>query len=130
MTISWFKLHRLTIGTLALVAVSCGGDDAVTPTEGSIRIQTSTSGSDLDSDGYSVRLNEEDALAIEPSGEVLIENVGLGRYTVTLTGLAANCTTATGENPQTVDVVGGETVTVGFEITCVPVDGGGGGPTD
>jgi hypothetical protein len=120
-------LHRLVIiGAMALVAVSCGGDDVVTPTEGSIRIETTTSGVDFDPDGYDVRVDEQNAVAIGISDEVVIDDVGLGRHQVTLSGLATNCTTPEGLNPQSIDVVGGETVTVAFEVTCVPLDGGGG----
>jgi hypothetical protein len=128
MGIRRLKQHRLVvIATMALVVGSCGGDDVTTPTEGSIRIETRTSGADLDSDGYSVSVDQQDAVAIGVSDEVLINDVGLGTHQVRLSGLAANCTTAEGMNPQTIDVVGGGTVTVVFNVTCAPLDGGGGG---
>jgi hypothetical protein len=121
------NLSRLVIiCTIALVTASCG-DDVTTPTEGSIRIQTTTSGADIDPDGYNVRVDEESALAIGATGEVVINDVRIGRHLVTLAGLAANCTITEGLNPQTTDVVGDETVTVRFAVNCAPLDGGGGG---
>jgi hypothetical protein len=126
MIIKQLNLHPLVIiASVALVTASCGGDDVTTPTEGSVRIETTTSGVDLDPDGYDVRVDEETAVAIDVSGQVVIDDVRLGRHRVTLSGLAANCTTAEGANPQTIDVVGGDTVTVAFAVTCAPLDGGG-----
>jgi hypothetical protein len=128
MIIRQLKQHRLVlIATMALVVGSCGGDGLTTPTEGSIRVETSTSGADLDSDGYSVNVDEQNALVIGVSDQVVFNDVGLGTHQVTLSGLAANCTTAEGLNPQAIDVVGGDTVTVAFAVTCAPLDGGGGG---
>lgn len=127
------NLHRLNLlrfllgGMWVSIAASCGGDDLTTPTEGSIQIETTTSGVDLDTDGYTVTVDEAQPVAIGISDQLVVNDIGLGNHQVTLAGLAANCITGESGNPQTIAVVGGDTVTVAFQVTCSSLDGGGGG---
>lgn len=126
------NMHRLKLARILLagiwvsIATSCG-DNLATPTEGSIRIETTTSGVDLDTDGYTVTVDDAQGVAIGNSDRLVVNDLGLGNHQVTLAALAANCTPGEGGNPQTVAVVGGDTVTVAFQVICSSVDGGGGG---
>lgn len=84
---------------------------------GSIDIAVSTSGSDLDPDGYRVAVDGAAPQVIGLNGRILLTNVPIGSHTVLLEGVAANCTVA-GENPRAVTVVPEQTVTTSFEIGC------------
>jgi ABC-type histidine transport system ATPase subunit len=106
--------------------VGCGSDDLANPTEGAIRVQTETSGGEPDPDGYSVVVDDEPAQRIGIRDELVIEDLRLGSHQVTLGGLAENCVTAEGTNPQSISVIGGDTVTVVFEVSCPGSDDGGG----
>ncbi|HEY3013328.1 MAG TPA: hypothetical protein VGJ36_11310 [Gemmatimonadales bacterium] len=126
MTTQWQKqLRFLVIGTLAAPAASCG-DDTTNLTQGSIQIETTTGGVDLDPDGYTVAVDEESPVDIGISDQLIVNNLGLGTHQLTLAELATNCVTAEGKNPQSISVVGGDTVLVAFEVTCAPLNGGGG----
>jgi hypothetical protein len=53
-----------------------------------------------------------------------------GQYVVSLADLAENCTLPADDNPQTAQVVAGDTVDVLFAVACevlTPPGGGGGG---
>jgi probable HAF family extracellular repeat protein len=107
----------------ALTGLSCGGGDVTTPpTTGSLTITTSTSGPEPDADGYAVTMDDGTETAIAASGTLQRDDVEPGNHTVQLTGMAANCTVA-GENPRSVSVPAGETVTVTFELTCSATTG-------
>lgn len=106
-------------------AAGCGGGDNVAgpATGGTLEITTSTTGVEMDPDGYAVKLDAGDALAIGPTATLQSTDLTPGDHTVQLTGLAANCVLA-GENPRTVSVTAGGTMTVSFEITCSATTGG------
>jgi hypothetical protein len=110
-----------------LLAVSgiagCGGDSTSPATNGTVEIRTSTTGVEMDPDGYAVKLDAGDPLAIGPTATLQSTDLTPGNHTVQLTGLAANCVLS-GENPRTASVTAGETMTVSFEITCTATTGG------
>jgi hypothetical protein len=112
----------LLIAGAALSALSCGGNDVTAPTTGSLTITTSTTGAEPDADGYAITVDEGSATAIPVSGTLQRDNVEPGNHNVLLTRMAANCTVA-GENPRTVAVPAGETVTITFELTCSATTG-------
>ena len=128
------KAHRrpsaLLVLLLAGATVSLGGacsaDLATSPTEGSIRIETTSNGSDIDRNGYAVAVDQRQPVTIGINDNLVVDNLRLGNHTVALSDLASNCTAAA--NPQTTSVVGADTVTVAFEVTCealTPPPGGG-----
>jgi hypothetical protein len=83
---------------------------------GSIAVSVSTSGSDWDKDGYTVKVDGGSATTVGVSGSANFSNVGTGSHSVSLEGLAANCTAAA--NPQTVSVANGRTSQVQFAVNC------------
>lgn len=91
---------------------------------GGIRVAVTTTGVDLDPNGYTV-------VASGPSpvnGDVAVNDTisfpGLlpGAYQVNLTGVTANCTVV-GDNPRAIVVTSADTTDVAFVVTCVELGG-------
>jgi hypothetical protein len=97
----------------AVTCTSPGGDLAVS---------TTTTGSDLDPDGYTVTVIGEPSQAVGINGSVTFTGLAEGDHTVELTGVAGNCTVS-GPNPRTVTVPSGNTATTTFAVTCVTRQG-------
>jgi hypothetical protein len=76
--------------SLAAVVAGCGGDDSTGPTTGSIAVTTTTTGSDLDADGYTVSVDGGAAQAIGINETKTVSQVSTGSRSVTLGGVAAN----------------------------------------
>lgn len=126
------SLTPLLLGVAISVLASCGGgDELVRPTEGSILINTTTSGSDLDPDGYSVTVDDNPEQAVGTSDELAVTNLDPGEHNVALTGVIQNCTLG-GAGRRAVNVIAGDTVNITFRITCEaivpPPPPGGGDP--
>ena len=101
-------------------AISCEGDSGTgpeSPSTGAIEVTLSTSGVDLDPDGYLVTVNGSQSQSIGVSGSVTFSDLTPGEQTVELTGLAPNCSVA-GDNPRSVTVTAGETAQTVFAVTC------------
>lgn len=90
-------------------------------TTGAIEVTATTTGDDIDADGYIVDLDEESSTSIDSNGTATFSSVSEGAHSLTLSGIAANCT-VTGDNPATSTVVIGETDDVAFELTCAPAN--------
>jgi hypothetical protein len=95
------------------VAVNCaavGGD-------GTLTVTTSTTGSNLDPDGYTVTVDAGAASQpIATNGSVSFTGPA-GDHQVALSGLAANCSVS-GANPRTVNVPAGGTASTTFDVSC------------
>ena len=105
----------------SLVLAGCGSEGSTDVVLPSLTVETSTSGVELDPDGYAVQV---DGLAPRPIGldtMITIERVGEGPHTVTLTGVAPNCVAA--ENPQAVSVSTAAAPSVSFSVVCGPTRG-------
>ena len=121
-------LRLVLLGAATVASVSCGDDLASQPTEGTILVATTTVGTDFDPDGYSVSVNSSQAGVLGNLDTIYVNKLEAGNYQVSLAGIAANCSTAAGLNPLTVEVVAADTVNAEFEVTCdvpPPPDGGG-----
>jgi TolB protein len=102
----------------ALTGLGCSGEDVTDPpATGSLTITTSTTGPEPDADGYAVSINDGAETAIPASGTLQRDNLEPGNHSIRLSGVAAHCTVA-GENPRSVSLPAGETVTVTFQLTC------------
>ncbi len=84
---------------------------------GSLRISTSTTGADLDSDGYAFAVDGGTNQPIGLSATTTLVNLPEGVHTATLSGLAANCT-VDGENPRSIMVLFQQTAVVEFAVRC------------
>src|SRR3954471_10173463 len=96
------------------------------PTSGSIEVATSTNGSAVDPDGFTLLVDANPWGSIPLGGTVNVVGVTPGSHSIGLGGLAANCQVE-GDNPRTITVSGGETVQVPFSVTCAD-PGPGPGP--
>jgi hypothetical protein len=119
--------HRQGVGAFFLLSITLagfgcgggGGTDVVLP---SLIITTSTTGVELDLDGYSVSIDGQAAQPISSNTTFTVERLADGQHTVELSGIAGNCAVG-GQNPGSVSVASGATATLAFEITCSSATG-------
>ena len=100
------------LGTTAFT-VSC----TAPPAPGDLTVSTTTTGSDLDPDGYTVTVDGNRSQAIATNGSVTFSGLSAGDHTVALSGVAGNCSVS-GANPQTVSVPAGGTASTTFSVSC------------
>jgi Tol biopolymer transport system component len=92
---------------------------------GALEVAVSTTGVELDADGYTVDVRAAsarfaDALDVAPNASVTFARLRpAADYQVTLQGVAANCDVA-GPDAQAVAVVAGGTTSVTFDVSCDP----------
>src|SRR6266581_2010263 len=112
----YVKAHTLATATFAVQCVS---------THGSLHVTATTSGVDLDPDGYVVCVDPSagyygTSCAYGPSitvnGAVTL-SVSAGDHRVLLQGIAGNCVVS-GENPRMVSTSVGNTTEVALSLTC------------
>jgi len=87
---------------------------------GQVQITTTTTGSDLDADGYEFSVDGGPSQTIAVSATATVPGLAAGTHTVVLSGVSANCTVAGGTS-RDVTVTGGGTATVAFDVTCSPL---------
>jgi hypothetical protein len=102
-------------GALSSGDVALGNGAAATP--GSVSVTTTTTGSSVDPDGYTVRLDGGSSRAIAVNGSVTYTNVAAGSHTIVLSGVAANCSVE-GGTTRTVTVPDGGSASVTFGVSC------------
>jgi len=88
------------------------------PALGTITVTTTSIGSAIDADGFTVSLDGANAGIIGANDSVVVD-VAVGQYHVELTGLADNCGVI-GENPVSVTIVEEDATKVSFEVSCPP----------
>ena len=115
-------------------AVTGGSQRSVTVTDGDtsqvafpvtcnatgVRVTATTTGIELDPNGYRMSLDGGPDTALR--NVVTLTRMSAGSHTVALSDLAANCTVS-GENPRTVTVQVGQVVAVPFQIACLAATG-------
>lgn len=84
---------------------------------GTLKVTTTTTGTNPDTDGYTVTLDGGDPKPIDPSGTVFYTTLPSTTYSIGLGGVAENCTVA-GDHPRQADVTSGDTTTVAFTVEC------------
>lgn len=91
------------------------------PPSGTLAVTTSTSGDDLDEDGYTVAIDGTDR---DPVGidETVTFEVPTGDREVELRGIADNCEVQ-GENPRVLPVNEDQTTPTTFAVVCAETDG-------
>jgi hypothetical protein len=110
-------LSLLILGTCMSVLAACSGDQIVRPTEGAILVSTTTTGADVDPDGYSVAIDNLPEQTVGITDMLTVPNLEPGDHNVTLTGVTENCNLG-GSGNRIVNVIPGDTVTVRFVISC------------
>ena len=114
-----------TVSTPLTVMVSLlGSGTAAFPVScapaGDLTVSASTTGSNLDPDGYTVTL-DGNASTSQPlatnGGTATFNAVAAGSHSVALSGVATNCAVS-GPNPQSVTVPAGGTASASFTVNC------------
>ena len=127
----WYRYpgRRRVLAALVALVPACGGGDGgglTEPTTGAVQVTTSTTGAELDPDGYMVTLDDVARLQIGAAASRILDELDPGTHRLGLTGLSSSCAVQ-GDNPRTVTVVAGETAAETFEVACAaapPVTGG------
>jgi hypothetical protein len=83
-----------------------------------IEVTTSTTGDDIDPDGYDIYLDGLLAASIGVSGTAELTGLAVGSYTVALQDIASNCAVTNGSASRNVDVTEGLTASVAFIVEC------------
>src|SRR5207248_741592 len=119
-------------GTSRTVNVPAGGTASTTfsvscaappPETGNLTVSTSTSGSNLDPDGYTVTVDGGASQTIGTNGSVTFTGLSAGSHSVALSGVAANCSVS-GANPPAVTVPAGGTASASLPASGVATGGG------
>src|SRR5207249_1228343 len=117
-------------GTSRTVSVTAGSTASTSypvscaptgPGTGSLTVTTSTTGSNLDPDGYTVTVDGGQSKAIGISSSVTFSGLSPGNHSVQLNGVAQNCTVTS--NPRTVSITAGSTTTTTFPVSCTATTG-------
>jgi hypothetical protein len=120
----------LSLAVAITMLGSCGSDELTAPTEGTVQVTTTTSGANLDEDGYTVSVAGAAPQAIGIIDTVTVSEVEPGDHPVILAGVAPNCTVGLGLNQRIATVPVGDTVKVAFAVACEADEPpGGGDPT-
>jgi dipeptidyl aminopeptidase/acylaminoacyl peptidase len=98
-------------------AITCNAPEP-SPT-GAIVVTLSTSGVDLDPDGYVVAVDPAQSRVTGASDQIRLEAIPAGSRSVRLSGLAANCSVQ-GPNPLTVEVPADGEAAASFAVRCWP----------
>ncbi|MGD8869214.1 MAG: hypothetical protein PVI01_16455 [Gemmatimonadales bacterium] len=110
------------------LTVTAGGTAETTfevtcaPITGDLEVSTSTTGRDIDPDGYAVSVDGAEGQAIAVNGGRTISGLAAGDHQLELTRVAANCTVA-GSNPRAVTLTAGADAQMSFEVSCVSTTG-------
>src|SRR5207248_2693169 len=102
-----------TSGTTTTFTITCA---ALPPPTGNLTVTNSTTGQDLDPDGYTVTVDGGQSRSLGVNTSTTYSGLTATSHTVELTGIAGNCTVS-GQNPRTVTVATSGTTTT-FTITC------------
>src|SRR5207248_1064265 len=107
-----------TSGTTTTFTITCA---ALPPPTGDLTVTNSTTGQDLDPDGYTVTVDGGQSRSLGVNTSTTYSGLTATSHTVELTGIAGNCTVS-GQNPRTVSVPTSGTTTT-FTITCAAITG-------
>ena len=113
---------------LLLAAAGCSDSTPVGVAErapGVLQVTVSTTGADVPSAGYYVSVDSGAGHAVAANGAMIISGLNAGSHSVTLYGLATNCTLS-GINTRAVGVIAGDTVVVAFGVGCIATSAGTG----
>jgi Tol biopolymer transport system component len=111
----------VTIGILAALVTSCGGEPLtgppIDPTAfGILKVQLTTEGLDPDPDGYAIGETPYDIATLPPNGSATLK-LANGARIVTLTGQSANCVPE-GSIERSVTISYADTATLDLHVVC------------
>jgi len=109
----------------SLVAFACGGDDGGSTgpdPNGSIEVSLAISGESLDADGCLFTVDGASSRRITDGESTTYTSLAVGQHEVAISDVAGNCQVF-GDVVRSVAVVGGQTATVTFALTCSALAG-------
>jgi Tol biopolymer transport system component len=109
------------VALAAAFLAGCGSGDTGVDVP-ALEIRTTTSGTELDPDGYSITVDADPARAMGLVDSLIVDPLAAGQHSVTLAGLADNCSVDGGPNVS-VTVESGKTATVAYAVVCGPTHG-------
>ena len=101
-----------------LMTLAACSVDSTGPSTGNVLLTTSTTGSDIDPDGYRLSWDGGTEQPIAVNGALPLNDAAAGSHVALLNDLADNCA-VDGENPRTVMAQAGKTTASTFAVTCV-----------
>jgi hypothetical protein len=116
--------YRFLVGSVlpaVVFLVACGDRDTGVEAP-DLQVTTSTTGTDLDPDGYSLSIDGDQGRAVGVTDTLELSGLTAGSHDVLLGGVIENCTVQ-GENPRTVNIVSGSTGQADFIVVCGPLGG-------
>ena len=125
---SFPSFERAAAGAVLVLAwlMAAGCSDSTGPKTGALQVSVTTTGAELDTNGYSVAIDGGAGRVIPSNGTVTLSGLSAGSHSVLLAGLAPNCALVGAANPRPVEVVAGQTASAAFSVTCTartaPVD--------
>jgi len=93
-------------------SVTCGART------GTVRVSTTTSGPEPDTDGYSLVVGARVSSGVPANGTFEMAGVPEGEHSAALSGVSENCA-VDAPHPRTVSIANGEVMNVAFVIRCV-----------
>src|SRR5947208_12624514 len=120
------RIRLAAAAATLLVATACKDSQGPKPNAlldplpglATLAVSTSTTGSNLDPDGYTVTVDGSTSQSIGTNGLATFVGLAVGNHTVLLSGVARNCTVS-GSNPRTVSLLAGLVGATTFSVTCV-----------
>lgn len=115
--------HRLLALLALFVLAGCFGTQDITLPEdrqiltGTAQVFVTTTGSNLDPDGYEATIDEARSGPIDVNGQRIFGGLPAGSYQVTLMDVAPNCTIQ-GPATQSFSITAGITTSVAFVVAC------------
>ena len=116
-TVSGGASRTVTVPSGGTVTVAYSVSCSTPP--GDLQVTTTTAGSSLDPDGYTVTVDgsQSQPIAITNGTGVTFTGLAAGSHSVVLSGVAGTCTVSGGAS-RTVTVPSGGTVTVAYSVSC------------
>ncbi|HUR02358.1 MAG TPA: hypothetical protein VM347_07460 [Nonomuraea sp.] len=116
------KKYPILLLAVGLTLAACGDPGAPLEVSTGARITTTTTGLDIDPDGYRIAVDGTELQTTVPSNGILLTRLDPGSRTIALTGLAPNCT-IDGPGSRTVAIAESEVAPVEFAVVCTATSG-------
>jgi len=107
-------MHRAL--ALIFLMTACRETETVAPMLGSLRVESTMGGIDVDRDGVVIAVDDTTRVALASNGTYLFDGLVVGSHRVVLEGLRSNCTSS-GPLDRAV-TVGSDTTVVSFTAVC------------
>jgi hypothetical protein len=106
------------LALLALGTIACGDDPAGQPAVGRLILHTVTTGEEVDPDGYTMRVDEGEPVALAANGTVETAGLTAGDHQVEIGDIASHCH-ETPSNPLAFAIEEDQTTEITFEVVCL-----------